>query len=613
MIGWCISNQKARISLDVGQEPVRFENPLLPATRSELALPLLARGMAIGAISVQSEREAAFSDSDITILQSMADQLANAIENTRLIVARQQAEDALSESELLYTSLVENMNFNVFRKDLEGRYTYANEAFCKELDTTLVKLLGKTDYDFRPADIAEKYRLEDNKVIDIGKPLEIIEEHAPDYSTPPEAQTNSQGESDIRSPGVKYTQTLKAPVRNTNGKIIGIQGAFWDISDRRRAEIETEHRAVQLQTASEISRAASSLLDVDELTQQAVDLIHNRFGLYYVGLFLIDQSGDWTGDAGRWAVLRAGTGAAGQKMLSQGHKLEINGESMIGWCAGNNRARITLDTYNETSEKFLRYKNPLLPETRSELAIPLTSRGQVLGALSIQSTQRNAFTEEDITIFQSMADQLANAIANANLYSQTQNALREMETIYRRYLVRGWSEYEHTRSASGYRRNKMGVTPLGDELLPEVMNALLDPQLTTRKTAEEDQQTLIVPIKLRDNPIGAIGLKTNERHHQWSEDDIALVETLSEQFALAAENIRLLEETQRRAEREHMVSEITTRLRASNDPQTILQTAAGELRRALHAKNARVLIESMEQLAARRAVDNKVVDERGEK
>jgi DNA-binding LacI/PurR family transcriptional regulator/GAF domain-containing protein len=369
-----------------------------------------------------------------------------------------------------------------------------------------------------------------------------------------------------------------------------------------------EERTIRLQAAAEVSRASSSILNPDELTQQAVNLIRDRFGLYYTGLFLIDQNGEWTGEAGRWVVLRAGTGEAGQKMLSEGHKLEIGGASMIGWCTANKSARITLDTGKESDENIQRFKNPLLPETRSEMALPLTSRGQVLGALSIQSTQRNAFTEEDITILQSMADQLANAITNASLYEQAQNALREMESIYHRYLVRGWSEYSQTRSASGYRRSEEGVTPLGADLLPEVEHALLEPHPATIKTTEKAQPTLVVPIMLRDYPIGAIGLKAKEEQRQWSEDEISLIEILSEQFALAAENIRLLEETQRRAEREHLVSEITTRLRTSNDPQTILQTAASELRRALNAKSARVLIESLEQLATQREMKKQVAD-----
>ena len=184
-----------------------------------------------------------------------------------------------------------------------------------------------------------------------------------------------------------------------------------------------------------------------------------------------------------------------------------------------------------------------------------------------------------------------------------------METIYRRYLVRGWSEYSQTRSASGYIRSGKGVTPLGAKLLPEVEQALLEPHPATIKITEEAQPTLVVPIKLRDYPIGAIGLKAKEEQRQWTEDEISLIEILSEQFALAAENIRLLEETQRRAEREHLVSEITTRLRTSNDPQTILQTAASELRRALNAKSARVMIESLQQLASQRGMKKQVADE----
>lgn len=479
MIGWCITNHKARIALNVGKESIRFDNPLLPDTRSELALPMSARGITIGALSVQSDQESAFNESDITILQSMADQLANAIDNTRLIDARQQA------------------------------------------------------------------------------------------------------------------------------------------------EINAERRAVQLQTASEISRAASSLLEVNELSQLAVNLICNRFNFYYVGLFLIDTGGEWTGEPGRWAVLRAATGEAGEKMKSQGHKLEISGASMVGWCVANNSIRITLETNIDTpnaldlpgsSPSIERYKNPLLPNTRSELAIPLTSRGQVLGALTIQSALPNAFSNEDIAILQSMADQLANAIANARLYEQTQNALKEMETIYRRYLARGWSEYSQSRATSGYRKNDNEVTPLGDELLPEVMRTLQEPQPSLVKIPELEQ-TLVVPIKLRDNPIGVIGLRTATDQRQWSADDISLIETLSEQFALAAENIRLLDETQRRAEREHIVSEITSKIRASNDPQVILQTATSELLRALKAKNAHVLIEPIDEPVSGRdilnATGNTVVENRG--
>jgi GAF domain-containing protein len=279
-------------------------------------------------------------------------------------------------------------------------------------------------------------------------------------------------------------------------------------------------------------------------------------------------------------------------MVAQSHRLEISGNSMIGWCVAHKQARIALDV----GEEAVHFRNPFLPETRSEIAIPLISRGEIIGALTIQSTQISAFTNEDITVLQTMADQLANAITNARLYERTQAALKDLEIAYRRYLSQGWTEYSRSRPTSGYKRSHTGIVPLGDELLPEVKRVMAEPHpLIVSQDSASAQSMLVVPVKLREQPIGAIGLKAGENIHTWSEEDIALVETLSEQLALAAENIRLLDETRRRAEREHLVSEITTKLRASNDPQTILQTVVSELRQALQAKDARILIHPTEK------------------
>jgi GAF domain-containing protein len=175
---------------------------------------------------------------------------------------------------------------------------------------------------------------------------------------------------------------------------------------------QTQRRSIQLQTAAEVSRAAGSILEPDELTQQVVDLVRERFDLYYVGLFLVDKDAEW-------AVLRAATGNAGRLQIEQGHKLNVDGESMVGWCVANARARIAQDVGKETT----RFVNPLLPETRSEMALPLISRGQVIGAMTIQSAQAAAFSEDDISVLQTMADQLANAIQNARLFDQVQAAL----------------------------------------------------------------------------------------------------------------------------------------------------------------------------------------------
>jgi len=202
---------------------------------------------------------------------------------------------------------------------------------------------------------------------------------------------------------------------DSTGEPIEFRGIMRDITERKRAEETLDRRARQLQTAAEVSRAASSIFDPDELLSQVVGLIRDHFNLYYAGLFLVDETG-------QRAVLRAGTGEAGQKMLGAHHQLEIGGSSMIAWCITNRQARIALDVGQEA----VRFANPLLPLTRSEMALPLISRDHVIGAMTIQSDQPAAFTQEDTTVLQSMADQTANAIGNARLFEATQRrAARE--------------------------------------------------------------------------------------------------------------------------------------------------------------------------------------------
>ncbi|MFZ6029312.1 MAG: response regulator [Chloroflexota bacterium] len=183
---------------------------------------------------------------------------------------------------------------------------------------------------------------------------------------------------------------------------------------------ELEQRALQLQTAAEISQAANSTLDLDTMLQQSVDLIQQRFRLYYVGIFLLDAEGHYL-----W--LMSGTGSAGKEMIQNRHKLRADETSMIGWCAVNGQARITQEAQKEQA----RFCNPFLPETRSEMALPLITRGETIGAITVQSEQANKFTGADVIVLQTMADQLANGIANARLYAEAQQATEAAETANR--------------------------------------------------------------------------------------------------------------------------------------------------------------------------------------
>jgi signal transduction histidine kinase len=176
-----------------------------------------------------------------------------------------------------------------------------------------------------------------------------------------------------------------------------------------------ERRVRLLEAANLVGKQVTSILDLDQLLPQTVDIICDSYGFYYAGVFLLDESG-------RFAVLRAGRGDPGKAMIDAGHRLEVGSHSMIGWATGQRQARIALDV-DEDAEHF---KNPYMPLTRSEMALPLVVGDKVLGAVTVQSTEEHAFSDEDILTLQTMADQLAIAINNAGLLKELQRANEQL-------------------------------------------------------------------------------------------------------------------------------------------------------------------------------------------
>ena len=212
-------------------------------------------------------------------------------------------------------------------------------------------------------------------------------------------------------------------VRNAAGDPLYWLGVWTDITSRKQAEEEQADlvsvmtkRTIQLQTAAEVSRAATSILDLENLLPTIVNLICSHFDYYYVGIFLTDE-------AGEWAVLRAATGDTGEKMIAAGHRLKVEDSSMIGWSIKNRQARIALDVGVDA----VRFKNPNLPLTRSEIALPLITRGEVIGAMTIQSNRPAAFSRVDVTALQSMANLVTNAIENARLFTERAGLISELE------------------------------------------------------------------------------------------------------------------------------------------------------------------------------------------
>ena len=351
--------------------------------------------------------------------------------------------------------------------------------------------------------------------------------------------------------------------------------------DERTRQLTT--RSEQLQAAAEVSRSATTMHERDRLIQQVVELIQQRFDLYYVGLFLVD-------DLREWAVLKAGTGQAGQAMLGRGHRLSITaastaepgqqqGErpaaparSMIGWCIENAQARIAL----QAGEDPVRLATPDLPETRSEAAIPLRSRGQVLGAISVQSRQPAAFDPETIAVFQTMADQVAIAIDNTRLLAESQKALDSIQQAYGRLSHQAWLQRLKAEPLA-FRKDARGLA-----------------RLEARHPAPSAQDgSLSIPIRTRGQTIGVIQLEktpTQAGPARWTPEEAALLETIADQLGATLDAARLFQETQQQAERERLVGEITTNMRATLDIDNVLQTAARELLNALDLAEVEVRI-----------------------
>ncbi|MFQ6099770.1 MAG: GAF domain-containing protein [Anaerolineae bacterium] len=363
---------------------------------------------------------------------------------------------------------------------------------------------------------------------------------------------------------------LAQAFNSMTAQLRGLIGSLEQRVAERTADLE--RRSVHMEAAAQVAREAAAIRDVGQLLNATARLISDRFGFYHTGIFLLDE-------AREYAVLRAASSEGGQRMLARGHKLKVGAVGIVGYAAGMGEPRIALDVGADA----VFFDNPDLPDTRSEMGLPLKVRERVIGVLDVQSAEQRAFSDEDVAILETMADQLALAIENARLLEESQRALRELETLYGRQAREAWRE-RATRQPAAYHYTGVGVDSAPPSLTVE-MEAL---PLHRRPVViqEEDGRQLIAPIRLRGQTLGSIVLRQDPEAEPWSPDEIALVEQVSIQVGLALENARLLEETRQRAEQERLIGDITTRVRASMDLESILQTAVRELGAALGTDRA---------------------------
>jgi PAS domain S-box-containing protein len=331
----------------------------------------------------------------------------------------------IDSENIFLQALLESSPEYIFIKDRQSRFVITNTAHARlMLGLTNPKdAVGKTDFDLFPGREADARRFYDEEQLIMQTGQSVLDR---------EWQVPIAGTGDF-----VWVSEHKRPIRDKAGEIIGLLGMSRDITAHKQAELAKERLTRQLQIAVDVTTAVNRLLDPQELITQVVDLIRNRFDLYYVGLFLVEQRGTLYEQPGEYVYLRAASGEAGQELLKKGHKLRVDRNSMVGQCVRSGQPCVTANVQAEKN----RFNNPLLPDTQAELALPLMSRKETIGALSVQSTQAAAFNEQDISVLQVVAGQLAISLENAYLYRQVETELEEVKANLKRYVRTGWQDY----------------------------------------------------------------------------------------------------------------------------------------------------------------------------
>jgi GAF domain-containing protein/HAMP domain-containing protein len=524
LVGFVTGTGKPRIALDVGADATHFANPDLPKTRSELALPLRAGERVIGALDVQSTEPNAFDENDVVVLQTMADQVAIALENARLLQFYTRQSVTRRAVIEVYSKLAQGQTFDAVLRsvtdEISRAFDYTSVALALvEGDDIIVRSLSDPAGESRlqlgesvgrgqgvlgraavePIPVVDRDAEADPPRLtlgvslvargqtvgalavsraDTGEPAEADLEVLQQMATPLAAtienarlfeatqqslqqldslyrqQTGQAWEQLVRSRArgapegtfdsdvavPKGSTTIRAPIElrgETIGSldILGQHGTALGQEDQAilhavadelagaleqaRLMEEIHRRAVQLQTAAEIARDATGQLDLPTMLRRAVDLIRDRFGYDHVAIYLLDE-------AQRRATLREAGGTAAEDLKRSGHALDADATSIVGYVVRSGQSYLANDVVNDAYYSA----HPLLLETRSELAVPLRVGEVVIGALDVRVSRPFAFTQDDVTVLEILADQVAVGMQNARLYQSTlQRAQREQAVV----------------------------------------------------------------------------------------------------------------------------------------------------------------------------------------
>ena len=366
-------------------------------------------------------------------------------------------------------------------------------------------------------------------------------------------------------------QNMNSELRSRENELKIIQATLEQRVEQRTHELflanqKAEKRVRYLQDIAETARAALSFQNVDQMLPLLAQLISEQFGFYHVGIYLLDE-------LNQYAILRGSNSGGGSRMFQRGYRLNIGEKNIVSQAAEEGHARIAS---NSGDEPFLIETD--LPDTHSEMALPLKSGNQIIGVLDIRSIEWNAFSQDDVNMLSILADQIAIAIQNAVLYERSQRALHEAELASTQVFGQAWKEYATTMQTKGYHYNGIKSEPLRGSI-----------------SSNNENGELFHPVILRGQTIGRLELKASNPSRQWTEDELAILEATAERVALALESARLLEDAQKRAGRETFLSDMAAKLGTSFKLDSILRDTVEELGQTL--KGSTVSFQLVDPLA----------------
>lgn len=357
-------------------------------------------------------------------------------------------------------------------------------------------------------------------------------------------------------------------------------------AELENANAQTGRRAARLKAVTELSESIAQLQDLSELFSATTKLISERFNFYHVGIFLLDQNREY-------AILQAANSEGGKQMLARNHRLRL-GVGVVGFCAQTGQPRIALDVGADA----VFFNNPDLPDTRSEAALPMYSRGETIGVLDVQSTEAGAFSQEDLQVLTALANQVSIAMENTRLLMETRAALVQVQEVYNEFTRTAWSRTVTQVEQRGFRFQTGRIEMLEEALQsPEVTSAIQSGEVKADQTngTRGKRVALAVPVKLRGEVIGVLHVQSNDPHKYWQNDEIGLVQAVAERAAFAMENARLFQDARRRAAKERLISEASARISGALNVENILRATAEELERVLGGSEILIQFQGKEQ------------------